>query len=93
MTDSELREAAARTGTPAYIFDLDEARTRAGAVRAMLGGGIGLCFAMKSNPFLTGALASCVLPAWTGSSAARSVSSGSLRRSRFRRKRFSSPAC
>ena len=60
MTDSELREAAARTGTPAYIFDLDEARTRAGAVRAMLGGGIGLCFAMKSNPFLTGALASCV---------------------------------
>ena len=57
MTDDMLREALKNTGTPLYVYDLDEAEGRADAVHAMLGDDIGLCFAMKSNPFIAKTMA------------------------------------
>lgn len=44
-------------GTPAYVFDLEAFRQRVHDVRAVLGGGVGLCFSVKANPFLVPAAA------------------------------------
>ena len=57
MTDEMIQEGLKTAGTPLYVYDLDEAAGRAGAVRAMLGDGVGLCFAMKSNPFIAKTMA------------------------------------
>jgi diaminopimelate decarboxylase len=57
MTDDRIQDVLKNAGTPLYLYDLDEAARRADEVRAMLGADIGLCFAMKSNPFIVKTMA------------------------------------
>ncbi len=68
MDDRLIREAAERFGTPLYIFDLDQVRERVRSLRdgfrdgvreAFQGEGpeIALTYSMKTNPFLTRAMA------------------------------------
>ena len=52
MNREKLRELLPLTGTPAYIFDLDEFGERAALVRKSFGEKIGMCFSIKANPFL-----------------------------------------
>lgn len=47
-----IRYAAKNYGTPSYIFDLDALKDRTEYIRESLGKNIGLCFAMKANPFI-----------------------------------------
>lgn len=51
-----LQEAASQYGTPSYLFDLDRLSQRMETLHMLLGSRPALCFAMKANPFLTGAL-------------------------------------
>lgn len=53
MRREQLEYAAARYGTPLYIFDLDILKRQADRLRKALGEETGLCYAMKANPFLT----------------------------------------
>lgn len=53
MNKQQLEYAAARYGTPLYIFDLDILKRQTDRLRKALGGKAGLCYAMKANPFLT----------------------------------------
>ena len=53
MTNNELHEAAYTYETPFYIYDADQLSQRITQIRERLGSGIGLCYAMKANPFLT----------------------------------------
>jgi len=52
LTNKQLVYAAAEYGTPTYIFDVDELTERMQSIRAIAGEDIGICFAMKANPFL-----------------------------------------
>ena len=60
ITDKQVRELADRYGTPLYVFDMAKLWERVQAIRQVLGGDIGLCYAMKANPFLVGYLAEMV---------------------------------
>ena len=51
MDRDRLCEIAGKTGTPAYVFDKDVFRDKAGKARAQACG-IGLCYSLKANPFL-----------------------------------------
>lgn len=51
-----LQEAAEKFGTPSYLFDLDRLTRRMETLKKALGSRAELCYAMKANPFLTGAL-------------------------------------
>ena len=51
-----LQEAAEKFGTPSYLFDLDRLTQRMETLKKALGSRAELCYAMKANPFLTGAL-------------------------------------
>lgn len=42
--------------TPCYVFDLEVLRRRVNHLRSSLPEGVALCYAMKANPFVTGAL-------------------------------------
>ena len=43
--------------TPCYIFDEDELKDRVAGIQEALGAaGIGLCYAIKANPFLVPAM-------------------------------------
>lgn len=54
MIDSnKLKEIADNYSTPSYIFDIDALRNRVAKIREIVGDNIGLCYAMKANPFLT----------------------------------------
>ena len=58
MEQQELEAVLAPYQTPAYVFDLDALAARAKRISECLGqAGIGLCYAMKANPFLIGGLA------------------------------------
>lgn len=46
--------------TPAYVFNVDELKSRIAMIRSNLPGDFRLVFAVKANPFLTGALIPCV---------------------------------
>lgn len=50
MTDRQLRNAAARFGTPLYVYDLSELRRRAEDLRTALPGSAGLYYSLKANP-------------------------------------------
>ena len=53
MTKKELLvQGAEKYGTPLYIFDTDQAAEQVRTFRRILGEEIGLCYAMKANPFL-----------------------------------------
>ena len=53
MNHELINNAIVKYKTPAYLFDLDEMANRVGKFRKILRNEIGLCFAMKANPFLT----------------------------------------
>ena len=53
MQREQLEYAAARYGTPLYIFDLDMLKRQADRLKEALRKEAGLCYAMKANPFLT----------------------------------------
>lgn len=53
MRREQLEYAAAKYGTPLYIFDLDMLKIQVNRLKKALGEGTGLCYAMKANPFLT----------------------------------------
>ncbi|HIY62897.1 MAG TPA: alanine racemase [Candidatus Mediterraneibacter stercoripullorum] len=60
MRTEQLEYACSKFGTPLYIFDLDILRVQTERIREKLGEGIGLCYAMKANPFLTAEMAEYV---------------------------------
>lgn len=61
MEQQELEAVLGQYQTPAYVFDLDALTGRVKQISACLGrAGIGLCYAMKANPFLVSALAPLV---------------------------------
>ena len=53
MNKEKLEYAAARYGTPLYVFDLDRLTAQTMRLRNAFGKDVGLCYAMKANPFLT----------------------------------------
>lgn len=53
MEMEQLEYGIIRYGTPAYIFDLDILSQEIKRFRHIFGRKIGLCYAMKANPFLT----------------------------------------
>ncbi len=53
MKKEQLEYAAARYGTPLYVFDLDLLTDQTLRLRNAFGKDMGLCYAMKANPFLT----------------------------------------
>ena len=53
-------EILENTGTPAYVFDMDVFKRRIGFLRENLGEDIGICYAMKANPFVVGAIGETV---------------------------------
>lgn len=57
MKKSIYLEAVRNFGTPCYIFDLDLFCKRIAAAQNLLGNEAAVCFAMKANPYLTGAAA------------------------------------
>lgn len=52
MELDKLKEGVEAYGSPTYFFDLDLLKSRIGLIREKLGGSVGLCYAMKANPFL-----------------------------------------
>ena len=52
MDKTALRTAAAKYGTPLYLFDLEAFTARAQRVRAAFGSDVNLCYSMKANPFV-----------------------------------------
>lgn len=42
--------------TPAYVFDVDALNERIGEIKRILGGRVKICYAMKANAFLIGAM-------------------------------------
>lgn len=42
--------------TPCYVFDLDKLQERMKLTQSLLGGRITVCYAMKANPFVAGAM-------------------------------------
>lgn len=56
MNTEQWKALAGQTGTPAYVFDLDELRARVRRIRSALSGRADICYAIKANPFLTGPL-------------------------------------
>lgn len=55
-----IRSAVRQYETPCYLFDLDSFQDRIRAISKILGSRVRLCYAMKANPFLTRAAASCL---------------------------------
>lgn len=49
-------EIVRTTGTPAYVFDMDVIRNRILHIKEVLGESINICYAMKANPFVVGAI-------------------------------------
>ena len=56
MNDELLMRAAREYGTPSYVFDLDAFKERIETVSGYFRGRAEICYAMKANPFLTGAV-------------------------------------
>lgn len=57
MDKKTLEYGSQKYGTPLYVFDIDEMKSRVDFFRKGLRGKAGLCFAMKANSFLTGHMA------------------------------------
>lgn len=52
LSMEQLTCIADKYKTPTYVFDIEELTKRAQSIRKIAGEDIGLCFAMKANPFL-----------------------------------------
>ena len=59
-SDQELFGIASEWGTPSFVFDLGVFRRRLTECQQIVGPSVGLCYAMKANPFLIEAAAGCV---------------------------------
>ena len=53
LEDKKIEEAIEKFGTPLYIFDIDILFDTVKKFRTGLGNDVGLCYAMKANPFVT----------------------------------------
>lgn len=53
LEDKKIEEAIVKFGTPLYVFDIDILHDTAKKFRDGLGNDVGLCYAMKANPFVT----------------------------------------
>ncbi|MDE6025523.1 MAG: alanine racemase [Lachnospiraceae bacterium] len=60
MYEKKLMEIADTYGTPTYAFFEETLTKQVGLIRELLPKGTQICFAMKANPFLAGALADMV---------------------------------
>ncbi|MBQ1507104.1 MAG: diaminopimelate decarboxylase, partial [Ruminococcus sp.] len=56
MNKTQLVQLLKETGTPSYVFSVDEFEKRAELVKKYFGEKTGLCFSIKANPFLLGCL-------------------------------------
>lgn len=52
MTELQLETLTAQYGSPLYVFDVQTLRQRVAFLRRSLPSGVGLCYAIKANPFL-----------------------------------------
>lgn len=52
MTEHQMETLTAQYGSPLYVFDVQTLRQRISFLRRSLPYGIGLCYAIKANPFL-----------------------------------------
>ena len=59
MERAALVDIASEYGTPSFVFDEGAFEERMHEVRAILGDKIGLCYAIKANPFLIPSAAGC----------------------------------
>ena len=57
MTEDVLRKVSEEYGTPTFVFDTEAFKERLRACGDILGSELGVCFAMKANPFLAPAAA------------------------------------
>lgn len=53
MKTEQLEYAVSKYGTPLYLFDIEILKEETERIRKNLGSHIGLCYAMKANPFIT----------------------------------------
>lgn len=60
MKENEISQAIRQYKTPFYIFDTDILIDQIKKLRAALGTNVELCYAMKANPFIIGALTDSV---------------------------------
>ena len=56
MTSDQIGRLAAECGTPAYVFDISVLKQRVAYLRSRLPERVQLCYAIKANTFITGAL-------------------------------------
>lgn len=52
MTEQQMETLTAQYGSPLYVFDVQVLRQRIAFLRRSLPYGVGLCYAIKANPFL-----------------------------------------
>lgn len=52
MTELQIENLTAQYGSPLYVFDVHTLRQRVAFLRRSLPTGVGLCYAIKANPFL-----------------------------------------
>jgi diaminopimelate decarboxylase len=52
MDEKSIKQAASQYQTPFYVFDFDMLETQIHKIRAALDANVGICYAMKANPFL-----------------------------------------
>lgn len=56
MNTAVLQQIAQTYGTPAYVFDLTELKSRVSVIRNILPASVGLCYSIKANPFLVSSM-------------------------------------
>lgn len=61
MEVTELDQIAKDWGTPSFLFDIEAFQQRLKSCQDIVGSTVGLCYAMKANPFLIDAAAECGL--------------------------------
>ena len=52
MTDQELKYCFEKYGSPIYVFDTQELKTRVKDIAGIWGDKVKLCYSIKANPFL-----------------------------------------
>ena len=56
LSTEKIIEIADQHSTPLYILDKEALENRINEIKAILGEGVTLCYAMKANPFFVDAL-------------------------------------
>lgn len=60
MDDIAVQSLLTQYATPLYLFDGETLQQRVSYLRSKLPSGVGLCYAIKANPFLAGYLSPLV---------------------------------